>query len=88
MRDPDDKAEICIINWSDAQQAVQVKPFERGNIRQSNSIEICSLPSTSPVQGHPGIEGVVRCEMMPRSRAELISRAMYNRPQRILEARI
>jgi hypothetical protein len=29
-----------------------------------------------------------KVKRMPRNRAELISRAMYNRPQRILEARI
>jgi hypothetical protein len=60
-------------------QAVRVKPFERGNIRHTNSIEIYSLARTSPTQGRPGIEDLVGCERMARNRAERIIRDAYNR---------
>jgi hypothetical protein len=63
---------------SAAQRAVQVKPFEGGNVRHSNSIEIWLFASPSPTQGHPAPENLVPCEMMPRSSAELIHRAAYS----------
>ncbi len=70
------------------QRAVQVKPVEGGNIRHSNSIEICPIASTSSIQGHPASDDLVGREIKPRNRTELTSRARYNRPQRIFDARI
>jgi hypothetical protein len=64
------------------------EPVDRGNIRPSNGIEICSLARISPTQEHPASEDLVPCEMMPRNRAELIDSATYNRPQRIFDPRI
>jgi hypothetical protein len=57
------------------QRAVQVKPFEGGNIRHCHSIEIYSFASISQTQRHPASEDLARDEIISPQRAELISQA-------------
>ena len=73
---------------SAVQAAVQVRSFERGNTCHSDGIEFCPFASTSLTHGHLASEDIVPCDMMPRTDAELMGRANYNRPRRIFDARI